>query len=110
MYPTDLTDSQWQAIQEWLPIQVKTRKRKHSLRLIINAILYVAEAGIQWRMMPNDLPAWSLGYYYFRKWSADGTVEKIHNQLVTQVRLEVGREASPSLGLIAGSGHPVTVG
>ena len=90
----------WQAIQEWLPIQVKTLKRKHSLRLIINAILYVAEAGIQWRMMPNDLPAWSLVYYYFRKWSADGTVEKIHNQLVTQVRLEAGREASPSLGLI----------
>ena len=100
MYPTDLTDSQWQAIQEWLPIQVKTRKRKHSLRLIINAILYVAKAGIQWRMMPNDLPNWSLVYYYFHKWSADGTVEKIHNQLVTQVRLEAGREASPSLGLI----------
>ena len=54
----------WQAIQEWLPIQVKTRKRKHSLRLIINAILYVAKAGIQWRMMPNDLPAWSLVYWY----------------------------------------------
>ena len=64
MYPTDLTDSQWQAIQEWLPIQVKSRKRKHSLRLIINAILYVAKAGIQWRMMPNDLPNWSLVYWY----------------------------------------------
>ena len=38
--------------------------------------------------------------HYFRKWSADGTVEKIHNQLVTQVRLEADREASPSLGLI----------
>lgn len=100
MYPTDLTDSQWQAIQEWVPIQVKTRKRKHTLRRLINAILYVAKAGIQWRMMPNDLPAWSLVYYYFRKWSADGIVEKIHNQLVTQVRLEKGREASPSLGLI----------
>ena len=100
MYPTDLTDSQWQAIQEWLPIQVKTRKRKHSLRLIINAILYVAKAGLQWRMMPNDLHSWSLVYYYFRKWSADGTVEKIHDQLVTQVRLEAGREASLSLGLI----------
>ena len=64
MYPTDLTDSQWQAIQEWLPIQVKSRKRKHSLRFIINAILYVAKAGIQWRMMPNDLPNWSLVYWY----------------------------------------------
>lgn len=100
MYPTDLTDSQWQAIQQWLPIQVKSRKRKHSLRLIVNAILYVTKGGIQWRMMPHDLPAWPLVYYYFRKWSANGTVEQIHNQLVTQVRLQAGREVSPSLGLI----------
>ena len=46
---------------------------------------------------------WSTGTparRHFRKWSADGTVEKIHNQLVVQVRLASDREASPSLGLI----------
>lgn len=50
--------------------------------------------------MPNDLPAWSLVYYYFRRWSQDGTVEKLHNQLVKQVRLQAKRDVSPSLGLL----------
>lgn len=79
------------------------------MRLIINAILYVTKGGIQWRQMPNDLPPWPLVYYYFRKWSKDGMVEKLHNQLVSAVRIEARRNVSPSLGLIDGSGHPVTI-
>ena len=37
MYETDLTDFQWQVIQEILP---DTRRRKQSLHLIVNALLY----------------------------------------------------------------------
>jgi len=44
MYETDLTDSQWQVIQEILP---DTRRRKHSLRLIVNALLYWTKSGCQ---------------------------------------------------------------
>ena len=100
IYPTDLTDSQWQAIKLLLPLKIWQRKRKHSIRTLINAILYVVKGGIQWRMMPHDLPDWRLVYYYFRQWSSQGLVQQIHDQLVAKVRLQVGREASPSLGLI----------
>lgn len=78
---------------------MKQRKRQHSLRAIINAILYVTKGGIAWRMMPNDLPKWSLVYYYFKKWSADGTVTQVHQQLLAQVRQQAHREVSPSLDL-----------
>ena len=50
--------------------------------------------------MPDDLPDWRLVYYYFRQWSRQGLVQQIHDQLVTKVRLQAGRETSPSLGLI----------
>ena len=100
IYPTNLTDAQWQAIKLLLPAKIWQRKRKHSIRTIINAILYVVKGGIQWRMMPNDLPDWRLVYYYFRQWSEQGLVRQIHDKLVTNVRLQAGREASPSLGLI----------
>lgn len=100
IYPTNLTDAQWQAIKLLLPAQIWQRKRKHTIRTIFNAILYVVKGGIQWRMMPNDLPDWRLVYYYFRRWSSQGLVQQIHDQLVTKVRLQAGREASPSLGLI----------
>ena len=51
-------------------------------------------------MMPNDLPDWRLVYYYFRQWAQKGLVQQIHDKLVTKVRLQAGREASPSLGLV----------
>lgn len=37
MYPTNLTDNQWQVIEKI--INAQERKRKHSLRGIMNAIL-----------------------------------------------------------------------
>ncbi|MCY1660217.1 transposase [Chryseobacterium sp. SL1] len=38
----------------------KDRKRKYSLLLILNALLYVIKTGCQWRMLPNDFPKWQL--------------------------------------------------
>ena len=75
MYPTDLTDSAWQVIEE---ILADKRKRKYSLRTIFNALLYVTKTGCQWRQMPNDLPPWPLCYYYFWKWRNNGTWERLN--------------------------------
>jgi putative transposase len=100
MYPSDLTDSQWQNIKENFDVKILRRKRKYTIRQIINAILYVDKSGIQWRMLPNDFPDWRIVYYYFRKWAQDGTVVSIHNSMAIKVRLALGKEASPSLGLI----------
>lgn len=100
MYPTDITDFQWEVTKNNLSRKIWGRKRKYSIRLIINAILYVTKSGIQWRMLPNDFPDWELVYYYHQTWSSKGIVKQIHDSLVTQVRLENGKEASPSLGLV----------
>ena len=100
MYPTDITDSQWEVIKKNLDYKIWGRKRKYSIRLIINAILYVTKSGIQWRMLPNDFPDWELVYYYHQSWSSKGIVKQIHNGLALQVRLDSGKEASPSLGLV----------
>ena len=53
IYPTNLTDNQYTTI---LQIICNKRKRKHSLREIFNAILYLLKSGCQWRMLPIDLP------------------------------------------------------
>ena len=97
MYPTDLTDSAWQVIEE---ILADKRKRKYSLRTIFNALLYVTKTGCQWRQMPNDLPPWSLCYYYFWKWRNNGTWERLNKSLVERRRQKAKREASSSVGVI----------
>ena len=96
-YPTNLTDSQWNAI---LDIIRDKRKRKHTLREIFDAIFYLLKTGCQWRMLPTNFPSWKLVYYYFSKWRNDGTIELIHEILRDMTRKKAGRNESPSLALI----------
>jgi len=98
IYPTDLTDSQWAKIEKMFDI--KKRKRKHSLREVLNALFYITKSGIQWRMLPKEYPKWQLVYYYFRKWTVEGLIEEVHEFLRSLCRQQSGRALSPSLGLI----------
>ena len=45
-----LSDSQWEFIKEYPPIQ---RKRKYCLRDIVNAILSILRTGTQWRNLDS---------------------------------------------------------
>jgi putative transposase len=96
IYPTDLTNNQWAKIEKLF----ENRKRKHSLREVINALFYITKSGIQWRMLPKEYPKWQLVYYYFRKWTGDGLIEEMHDLLRSDCRKQIGREESPSMGLI----------
>ena len=74
-YSTNLTDKQWQVIEKIVNPQEK--KRKHSLRNIMNAILYLLKTGCQWRMILKDFAPWESVYYYFSKWKNEGVIEEI---------------------------------
>ena len=96
-YPSDLTDSQWQVIKN---IVDNGRKRKYSMREIVNAILYITKSGCQWRMLPLSYPPWQSVYYYFDKWKNYGIIEELHDHLAEKVRLKSGKQAQPSVGII----------
>lgn len=98
MYSTDLTDAQWQFIKKTL--QYPNRKRKHCLRTIWNAVLYVVKTGCQWRLLPNDFPKWQLVYYYFRKWIELEEFDELLEKLRGKVRVKIGQNALPSLGIM----------
>ena len=97
-YPTNVTDKQWQVIEKILDGQ--KRKRKHSLREIFNALLYLLKTGCQWRMLPLGFPKWELVYYYYSRWKDDGTFEEINEILRNMIRKQKGKPLSPSVGLI----------
>ena len=71
-----------------------------NLREVVNGILYVLRAGCPWRMTPHDLPPWQTLYKYFRRWSADGTWERVHETLRPMVREAEGRDSTPSAAII----------
>lgn len=50
LYPSDLTDTQWQYSKDVLPpAKVGGRPRTLDMRLVVNAMFYVVVGGIQWR-------------------------------------------------------------
>ncbi|MEG2470631.1 MAG: transposase, partial [Bacteroidales bacterium] len=81
-------------------LEPQLRKRKHSLRSIINAIFYLNKTGCQWRMLPNDFPPHDTVFYYFNKWKQDGSIEQITDMLHSLIRKLAGKAESPSVGII----------
>jgi len=92
-----LTDDQWEVIKEFLPVQ---RKRRHNLRIIFNAILWITRTGAQWRNLDTSFPPWRAVYYYFDRWTKEGRIAQINLHLNRLERSKLKRSPSPSLGLV----------
>src|SRR5215213_959665 len=100
-YPTDLTDEQWQVLAPLLARpKGPGRPTRVAVRAVVNALLYQARTGCQWRLLPQDFPDWQAVRYYFDKWGADGTWAAINQQLVEQARAARGRAPRPTGAII----------
>ena len=96
-YPTNLSNSQWQIISNFLDTE---RSRKYDLREIVNAVLYIVKTGCQWRMLPGDFARWEIVYYYFSSWKSKRIWEEIPESLVEKVRVKQGKKEEPTVGII----------
>ena len=78
-YPTDLTDEQWNKINEYFPNGNKSKMHKRSL---VEAVLYLVDNGCKWRALPHDYPKWSTVKSFYYRAVANGLWEKIMDCLV----------------------------
>jgi transposase len=100
-YASDLTDAEWELIEPLMPPPSPIgRPRTTDLRAVVEAILYMAATGCQWRLLPKDFPPYSTVQGYFYEWSRSGLFMSINHTLVMDAREKAGREASPSAGVI----------
>ena len=101
LYPSDLTDAEWQWIRDVIPPETGGgRHRDTDMRQVVNGILYLLRSGCSWRMLPKDFPPYTTVYQYYSRWRKDGTVIRLHDALRRQVRVESGRDPEPSAGVI----------
>jgi putative transposase len=100
-YPTDLSDTEWQALASLIPpVKSGGRPAEHSRREIVNALAYWLRAGCAWRLLPHDLPPWQTVYHYWRLWRIEGRWEQILTALRERKRTRQGRHPSPSAGIL----------
>ena len=96
---SEFTDSQWQFIDKIVDDQ---RKRKHSLRTILNAIFSINNTGSQWRNLDSKYPPWQTVFYYraafrFTQFKQRGIWENILDFVVVNERKRQGKQDTPSL-------------
>jgi transposase len=96
-YPSDVSDEEWNFCVSYLTLMDEgAPQRVYPLREIFNALRYMVRAGFPWRMMPHDLPPWSVVYQQTRRWIKAGSFEAMVHDLRAILRLALERNADPS--------------
>ncbi|QNP62029.1 IS5 family transposase [Streptomyces genisteinicus] len=73
----DLTNHEWSLLEPHLPPKGRRGGRWNDHRTVINGILFRVRTGVPWRDLPERYGPWKTVYERHRRWSADGTWDRI---------------------------------
>ncbi len=100
-YPTDLTDAEWDVIAPYINADPQIgAPRSVCMRCVVNALFYINKTGCQWQMLPSNLPNYGTVYYHFRRWTENGTLERLHTDLRRMLRIRYQRDPDPSVAIV----------
>jgi len=96
-YLSDVSDDEWVFVAPYLTLMTEDApQRCHDLREVFNGLRFIARGGLQWRLMPHDLPPWHTVYQQTRRWLEAGVFEMMVHDLRALLRLTKGRTADPT--------------
>ena len=75
-YLSDVSDDEWAFVAPYLTLMREAApQREHSLREVFNGLRYIVRTGMQWRMMPHDVPPWHTVCQQTQRWLKAGVFE-----------------------------------
>jgi transposase len=74
-------------------------QRDYPLREVFNGLRWLARAGAQWRMLPNDLPPWYTVYQQTQRWLKAGAFQALVHDLRMLLREIAERAPQPSAAI-----------
>jgi transposase len=100
-YPTDVSDEEWEFVAPYLTLMNEAApQRRHDLREVFNGLRFIVRGGLQWRLMPHDLPPWWVVYQQTRRWLDAGVFETIVHDVRVLLRLGAGRAPEPTAAIL----------
>jgi transposase len=84
-----LTDEDWELIEDLGPPPAATGRPPRDRRQVLDGILWILRTGAPWRDLPNEFGPWATVWDLFDKWNADGTLDKVLDRLRAS-RIEAG--------------------
>ncbi len=87
----EITETQFQRIESSLPRQ-RGNVKVTNLQFL-NALLFVAEQGCKWRGLPKRFGPWHTIYTRMNRWSKNGVLDQIFEQLQREQIVRIKIEA-----------------
>jgi len=101
-----LDDAQWDLIEPLLPPQRSGKGRPmRDHRQVVEGVIYRYRCGIAWLDLPSSFGPWQTVWKRHRRFSGDGTWDKIFAALLTQADARGGIEWSVSVDSTINRAH-----
>lgn len=99
-YPSDVSDAEWALVAPYLTLMTEDApQRDYPLREVCNGLRWMARGGSSWRMMPHDLPPWSVIYQQTQRWFKAQVFASLASDLRAVLRLADGRQEMPTAAI-----------
>ncbi len=94
----ELTDVQWKLVRPVFDPKVRRGPRARlSRRRMVEAVLWLARTGCQWRELPGRYGSWVAVWAQWRRWRDKGVWAEAMLRLHRVARAQAGRNVEPSL-------------
>ena len=89
MLTVTLSDEQWQKILPFLSSHPNAYVgHEQECRKFLEAVLWIARSGAQWRLLPSEYGDWNTVYKRFARWTRQGIFEQLHQSFVGDADME----------------------
>ena len=96
-----LTDVQWELVADLFdPPGRRGAPAQIPRRQMVEAILFLARTGCQWRYLPERYGSWTAVWAQWRRWRANGVWARAMMRLTAVVRLLHDRKPIPSMVMV----------
>lgn len=106
----ELTNEEWSLVEHLFDPPVhRGVKGTIPKRDIVDAILWLARTGCQWRQLPDRFPAWQAVWSQWRRWRDNGTWAAAMRVLAREIRLRHSRKAGGRGGYTRGAKRTILI-
>ena len=99
----ELDNTEWALVEDLFdPPGREGAPARYPRRQIVDAILFLARTGCQWRYLPPCYPPWEAVWQQWRRWRSNGVWAAAMTRIAGLIRTRQGRTAKPSMVMIDG--------
>lgn len=99
----EISDTEWALVEDLFdPPGREGKPARYPRRDVVDAILFLARTGCQWRYLPACYPPWEAVWQQWRRWRANGVWARAMTRIASLIRTRHGRTAKPTMVMIDG--------